>query len=73
VMRARITGAADYLAVAPTVVEVVRDLEFAPFDARLRPLDDDGVAEIERLAGDWNLGGSAQRVLAALGNTVDPA
>lgn len=72
-MRARITGAADYLAVAPTVVEVVRDLEFAPFDAQLRPLDADGVAEIERLAGDWNLGGSAQRVLAALGNTVDPA
>jgi len=72
-MRARITGAADYLAVAPTVVEVVRDLEFAPFDARLRPLDADGVAEIERLAGDWNLGGSAQRVLTALGNTVDPA
>ena len=72
-MRARITGAAAYLDVAPTVVEVVRDLEFAPFDARLRPLDADGVAEIERLAGDWNLGGSAQRVLTALGNTVDPA
>lgn len=70
-MRARISGAADYLAVAPTVVEVVRDLEFEAFDARLAPLAPDGVAELERLAADWNLGGSAQRVLKALGNDVD--
>ena len=69
-MRARIAGAADYLDVAPTVVEVVRDLVFEPFDARLAPLDADGVAELERLAADWNLGGSAQRVLKALGNDV---
>ena len=69
-MRARISGAADYLDVAPTVVEVVRDLVFEPFDARLAPLDADGVAELERLAADWNLGGSAQRVLKALGNDV---
>ena len=72
-MRARISGAADYLAVAPTVVEVVRDLEFEPFDARLEPLDADGVAELERLATEWNLGGSAQRVLKALGNEVGAA
>jgi 5'-3' exonuclease len=72
-MRARISGAADYLDVAPTVVEVVRDLVFEPFDARLAPLDPDGVAELERLATEWNLGGSAQRVLKALGNEVDPA
>jgi 5'-3' exonuclease len=69
-MRARIAGAADYLDVAPTVVEVVRDLVFETFDARLAPLDADGVAELERLAADWNLGGSAQRVLKALGNDV---
>ena len=69
-MRARIAGAADYLDVAPTVVEVVRDLVLEPFDARLAPLDADGVAELERLAADWNLGGSAQRVLKALGNDV---
>ncbi|TYL51240.1 5'-3' exonuclease [Agromyces mariniharenae] len=69
-MRARISGASDYLDVAPTVVEVVRDLVFEPFDARLAPLDPDAVAEIERLASDWNLGGSAQRVLKALGNDV---
>jgi 5'-3' exonuclease len=72
-MRARISGAADYLDVAPTVVEVVRDLVFEPFDARLAPLDPDGVAEIERLAADWNLGGSVPRVLKALGNDIEGA
>jgi 5'-3' exonuclease len=72
-MRARISGAADYLDVAPTVVEVVRDHVFEPFDARLAPLDPDGVAEIERLAADWNLGGSVPRVLKALGNDIERA
>lgn len=72
-MRARISGAAEYLAVAPTVVEVVRDLEFDSFDARLEPLDADAVAELDRLATEWNLGGSAQRVLKALGNEVGAA
>lgn len=69
-MRAKVTGAADYLEVAPTVVEVVRDLELGEFDARIRPLDATHLAEVERLAGEWNLGGSAQRVLRALGNDV---
>ncbi len=72
-MRARISGAADYLDVAPTVVEVVRDLVFEPFDARLAPLDPHGGAEIERLAADWNLGGSVPRVLKALGNDIERA
>ncbi|WP_448810426.1 5'-3' exonuclease [Agromyces bauzanensis] len=72
-MRAKITGAADYLEVAPTVVEVVRDLELGEFDARIRPLDAGHRAEVERLAAEWNLGGSAQRALRALGNDVNPA
>ena len=72
-MRARITGAAAYLDVAPTVVEVVRDLEFPAFDARLRPLDVAEVAEVQRLGEEWNLGGSVQRVLQALGNEVGAA
>jgi 5'-3' exonuclease len=67
-MRARISGAADYLLVAPTVVEVVRDLELGEFDGRIRPLDIAHLAEVERMASEWNLGGSAQRVLRALGN-----
>ncbi|MDR6907691.1 5'-3' exonuclease [Agromyces sp. 3263] len=66
-MRTRITGAADYLDVAPTVVEVVRNLEFEAFDARLHPLDAIEAAEVRRLGEEWNLGGSVQRVLQALG------
>ena len=66
-MRVRINGAAAYLEVAPTVVEVVRDLELGTFDAELRPLGAERVVEVERLAAEWNLGGSAQRVLQALG------
>ena len=72
-MRARISAASDYLDVAPTVVEVVRDLQVGEFDARIRPLGTDRVSEVERLAADWNLGGSTQRVLRALGNEVDAA
>ena len=67
-MRAKVRVAADYLAVAPTVVEVVRDLDVGEFDAEIRPLTAASVAEVERLAAEWNLGGSAQRVLKALGN-----
>jgi 5'-3' exonuclease len=69
-MRAKIRTAADYLAVAPTVVEVVRDLELGAVDGEIRPLDAASVAEVQRLATEWNLGGSAQRVLQALGNEV---
>jgi 5'-3' exonuclease len=69
-MRARIAAAADYLLVAPTVVEVVRDLELGAFDGRIRPLDAAHLADVERMAGEWNLGGSAQRVLRALGNEL---
>ncbi len=67
-MRAKIVAAADYLEVAPTVVEVVRDLDVGEFDARVRPLDAAQRGEVERLAEEWNLGGSAQRALLALGN-----
>ncbi|GAA1512271.1 5'-3' exonuclease [Agromyces terreus] len=67
-MRARITDAAAYLDVAPTVVEVVRDLRFPAFDASIRPLDDAALDAFGRFAETWNLGGAAPRVLTALGN-----
>ncbi|MBT2516245.1 5'-3' exonuclease [Streptomyces sp. ISL-90] len=70
-IRARMTAALAYLKVAPTVVEVVRDLDLGEFDGRIRPLDAEAIAEVERLANEWNLGGSAQRALRALGNGVD--
>jgi 5'-3' exonuclease len=63
-VRAKILAAADYIAVAPEVVEVVRDLPIEPVDARLagptrRPA-------LEALAIRWGLGEPAQRALAAL-------
>lgn len=61
--RAKITAAAEYLDVAPTVVGVVRDLTLAPFDDRLRAVDRDAATA---LAEEWNLGSSMTRALAAL-------
>ncbi|MET0974720.1 MAG: 5'-3' exonuclease [Leifsonia sp.] len=67
-VRAKIAAAADYLAVAPTVVEVVRTLDLGTFDARIRPLTPDAIASARQLAETWSLGGSADRALRALGN-----
>ncbi|MDQ0261590.1 5'-3' exonuclease [Sinomonas atrocyanea] len=68
-MRAKLAAAADYLEVAPAVVNVVRDLELPALDAagaRLRAVDGDPRLELEGLASAWNLGGSVKRLLAAL-------
>lgn len=64
--RTRILAAADYLAVAPTVVRVVRDLDLDAADDLLRPLDDERTAAAAALADRWNLGTSMTRALAAL-------
>jgi 5'-3' exonuclease len=66
-VRAKIRAAAEYLAVAPTVVEVVPDLRFDAFDARIRPLSAERRRVAEELAATWGLGGSARRVMQALG------
>lgn len=68
-MRAKLAAAADYLAVAPAVVTVVRNLELPSLGAagaKLGAPDGDSRLELERLATDWNLGGSVTRLLAAL-------
>jgi 5'-3' exonuclease len=68
-VRSKLNKAADYLKVAPTVVNVVRDLKLPTLEeagAHLNPADGDSRAELERLAADWNLGGSMKRFLAAL-------
>lgn len=62
-IRAKILAAADYLAVASTVVEVVRTLDLPDVDARLRLPDVDAVAA---LAAQWNLGSSLDRAVAAI-------
>lgn len=61
--RAKIAAAADYLEVAPAVVQVARDLTLAPFDDRLGTVDEDAA---QALAETWNLGSSMTRALAAL-------
>ncbi|WP_295826417.1 5'-3' exonuclease [uncultured Microbacterium sp.] len=61
--RAKIAAAADYLEVAPTVVRVARELDLAPFDDGLGPVDRSAA---EKLAERWNLGSSMTRALAAL-------
>jgi 5'-3' exonuclease len=71
-VRTKLAAAADYLAVAPTVVGVVRDLELPSLDearAELHPVAGEQRAELERLRDEWNLGGSVTRLLAALDAT----
>jgi 5'-3' exonuclease len=65
-LRARFAAAVDYLAVAPTVVEVVRDLPLGDVDARLRAPGDDQRAALAALGERWALGGSLDRCLTAL-------
>jgi len=65
-VRAKILAAADYLLVAPKVVEVVRDLDLPEFDARIRPSTPEQSAALEALAEKWGLGSSLERARAAL-------
>jgi 5'-3' exonuclease len=67
-VRGRIRAALEYLAVAPSVVEVARDLAFEPFDASIRPLSDAQLAAVRELGERYALGGSLERALRALGN-----
>jgi 5'-3' exonuclease len=64
-VRRRLTAAVDYLAVAPAVVRVARDVPLPPLDTRLprEPRDPDGLVA---LSDRWNLDGPLNRVLAAL-------
>jgi 5'-3' exonuclease len=65
-LRAKLVAAADYLAVAPTVVEVVRDLDLPEVDSTLAPLSDAKAAVVNELSERWGLGSSAARVSEAL-------
>ena len=68
-IRAKLSGAADYLKVAPAVVNVVRDLKVPTLEeagAELVPVRGDARSGLEQLATEWNLGGSVKRLLDAL-------
>lgn len=60
---AKITAARDYLAVAPTVVEVVRTLDLPQTEGRITAPDPLGV---EAVAARWGLGASMTRAVEAL-------
>lgn len=65
-VRTKLLTALPYLQVAPTVVEVARNIDLPEVDAQLRPLDDDALTYGEALAQRWNLGSSWERAVAAL-------
>lgn len=64
--RARFAAATDYLAVAPRVVEVVRDLPLPEVDAALPAPTAERRAALDALSERLGLGGSLSRLLAAL-------
>lgn len=64
--RARFAAAADYLAVAPRVVEVVRDLPLPEVDAALPVPSAERREALDALSERWGLGGSLGRLLTAL-------
>ena len=64
--RARFAAAVDYLAVAPRVVEVVRDLPLPEVDARLTAPSVEQREALSALSERWGLGGSLDRLLTAL-------
>lgn len=65
-VRAKLLAGLAYLAVAPQVVAVVRDLPLTVPDTRLRPLDDQGKADATSLAERWALGTAMTRIVGAL-------
>jgi 5'-3' exonuclease len=64
---AKLGAAIDYLAVAPTVVAVARDLDLAvDWDDLQRPTVPAHPKEFARLTDELGLGSSAERIVAAL-------
>ncbi|MCC3771249.1 5'-3' exonuclease [Streptomyces sp. UNOC14_S4] len=63
--RKRLLEASSYLEVAPKVVRVASDVPLGSFDAAL-PREPRDPMTLEVLAEQWGLGGSLQRLLAAL-------
>ncbi|WP_167042800.1 5'-3' exonuclease [Salinibacterium sp. ZJ454] len=64
--RMKIYSASDYLAVAPAVVQVVRNLNLGAQPARVGSFSEERWTLITHLVGEWGLGGSAERLIKAL-------
>ncbi len=69
-IRARLVAASEYLAVAPAVVAVVRDLDLGAVESRIRPMDGERQTAVDALSAQWGLGGSIERVLRALNTST---
>jgi 5'-3' exonuclease len=65
-VRAKLLAAADYLAVAPAVVNVVRTLELPNVDATIRPLTADRVEAARTFAQRLGLDSAMTRILTVL-------
>ena len=66
-VRGKIVAALPYLAVAPTVVHVLRDAELPAHDSAL-PAQPHDPETLDALAERWGLTSSVDRLLAALAN-----
>jgi 5'-3' exonuclease len=66
-VRSKFAAAADYLAVAPRVVAVLRDAELPGFDASLAPADAERLTELSERFG---LGSSLRRAAAAIATRI---
>ena len=69
----RLATAGDYLAVAPRVVRVVRDLVLGDVDGQVGAWDDAAAAAFDEFAQRWGLGSSAERVITALAPLRTPS
>ena len=65
-VRSKVLAGLPYLAVAPQVVAVVRDLPLQVPDARLRPLGEQAKTDAAALAERWALGTAMTRIIDAL-------
>ncbi|MFD0821315.1 5'-3' exonuclease H3TH domain-containing protein [Micromonospora zhanjiangensis] len=71
-LRTRLTAARDYLAVAPTVVRVARDVPLPAgldLDLPTAPADPDGLLAF---AQRWNLAGPCRRLVDAMADRAEP-
>jgi 5'-3' exonuclease len=67
-LRTKLTAAADYLKVAPTVVRVARDVALPPLDTTLPSVPKEPDKLIE-LAQTWGVAGAVRRLVDALAAT----
>ena len=68
-LRSSLLAAKDYLAVAPTVVRVARDIDLPALDTAL-PAAPAAPQRLLELAERWNLAGACARVVDALGRAT---